>query len=100
MNNRGGSKWTRRHFMKITSLTALQAITGCSPDVTAIDGRPFHHTTGGFRNYPPAPEPVMPSVSFIIRRIKGSFFDTPEVPESHVLNESYALSAFKRTFGR
>lgn len=95
MNIDSGNRWTRRQFMKLTTLAALQAVTGCRPDVMTIESKPLHHTTGGFRNYPPVPEPEMPGFSFLFRRVKEGLFDTPEVPEGHVINESLALSKLK-----
>jgi len=86
------NRWTRRQFMKLTSLTTLQVVIGCSPKETTIEGKPLHHTTGGFRNYPPALEPETPGFSFFFRRVREGFFDPPEVPESHVINEALALS--------
>ena len=91
--------WTRRHFMKLTALTALQVVAGCSPKVTTIEGKPLHHTTRGFRNYPPAPEPDAIGISFIFRRVKEGLFDIPEVPESHVINESRAVSNLNKYSG-
>jgi hypothetical protein len=78
--------------MKLTTLAARQTVTGCRPNAMTIEGKPLHHTTGGFRNYPPVPEPEMPGFSFFFRRVKEGLFDTPEVPEGHVINESLALS--------
>lgn len=92
MNIDSGNRWTRRQFMKLTTLAALQAVTGCGANAMTIEGKPLHHTTGGFRNYPPVPKPEMPGFPFFFRRVKGSLFDTPEVPEGHVINESLALS--------
>ena len=92
MNIDSGNRWTRRQFMKLTTLAALQAVTGCGPNAMTIEGKPLHHTTGGFRNYPPVPKPEMPGFPFFFRRVKESLFDTLEVPEGHVINESLALS--------
>jgi N-acyl-phosphatidylethanolamine-hydrolysing phospholipase D len=86
------NRWTRRQFMKLTTLTALQTVIGCSHKVMTIEGKPLHHTTAGFRNYPLSSEPEMPGFSFLFRRVKEGLFDPPEVPESHVINESLALS--------
>ena len=92
MNIDSGNRWTRRQFMKLTTLAALQSVTGCGPHVMTIEGKPLHHTTGGFRNYPPVPEPETPGFPFFFRRVKEGLFDTPEVPEGHVINESLAVS--------
>ncbi|MCP4720660.1 MAG: MBL fold metallo-hydrolase, partial [Desulfobacteraceae bacterium] len=80
-------------------LAALQAVTGCRPNANTIEGKPLHHTTGGFRNYPLAPRPEMPGFSFFFRRVKGGFFDILKVPENHVINESLALSKLKNYSG-
>ena len=93
------NRWTRRHFMQLTTLTALQALIGCSSNVMTIEGQPLHHTTGGFRNYPLVPEPEGPGFSFLFRRLKEGFFDPPEVPKGHVINESLALSQLKHYAG-
>lgn len=85
--------------MKSTTLTALLAVAGCRPNVMAIDGTPLHHTAGGFRNYPPAPEPESPGLSFLFRRVKEGIFDIPLVPEGHVMDESLALAALKNHSG-
>jgi N-acyl-phosphatidylethanolamine-hydrolysing phospholipase D len=84
--------WTRRQFMKLTTLATLQAVIGCRPDLMAIEGNPLHHTSGGFCNYPSVSEPKTPGFSFLLRRIKEGLFDTPEVPDDHVIKESLALS--------
>ena len=86
------NRWTRRQFMKLTTLTTLQAVIGCSPKESSIEGKPLHHTTVGFRNYPPAPEPETPGFSFLFRRVREGFSDPPEVPINHVINEALALS--------
>jgi len=78
--------------MKLTTLTALQTVMGCSPNAMTIEGKQFHHKTGGFRNYPPVPEMKTPGSSFLLRRVKDCLFDTPEVPDGHVINESLALA--------
>ncbi len=75
----------------MSAAAALQLLVGCSPKAVAIDGKPLHHTTKGFRNYPPAPEPQVPGVSFLVRRAKG-VFDKPEIPRGHVMDESLAIS--------
>jgi N-acyl-phosphatidylethanolamine-hydrolysing phospholipase D len=93
------NRWTRRQFMKLTTLTTLQAVIGCSPNVMPIEGKPLHHTTGGFRNYPPAPEPETPGFSFLFRRVKEGFSDPPQVPEDHVINEAHALSKLNNYSG-
>jgi len=93
------NRWTRRQFMQLTMFTALQTVTGCSPNALMIEGKPPHHTTGGFRNYPPVPEPVTPGFSFLLRRVKEGFFDLPEVPDNHVMDESLALSKLKSYSG-
>ena len=85
--------------MAFASLTALQALAGCSPGVMPVEGRPSHHTTGGFRNYPPVPEPEMPGLSFLLRRVKEGMFDIPEVPGDHVIEASLALSELNRYSG-
>lgn len=87
--------WTRRQFMKISTLVALQSMTSCTSRGGAVKVKPLHHTTTGFRNYPPAPEPDFPGISFILRRIKSSF-ETPEIPQDHVINESQAISQLHR----
>lgn len=99
MNIDNENRWTRRQFMKLTSLTTLQAVIGCSPKETTIEGKPLHHTTGGFRNYPTVPEPEAPGFSFLFRRVREGFSNPPEVPENHVINEALALSKLNNYSG-
>ena len=88
-------KLTRGQFMKLSSFAAITAITGCSHNTTAIEGKPLHHTTSGFRNYPLAPEPQNPGFSFIFRRFRA-FFDKPDIPEGHVLVENEAIAELNK----
>jgi len=88
-------RWTRRQFMKLTMLAAVQAVTGCSPGEMTIKGKLAHHTSEGFRNYPPVPEPATPGFSFLFRRVKEGLSETPKVPENHVINEPLALLKLK-----
>jgi len=53
-------------------------------------GKPKHHTTEGFRNYPIVPEPPALGLGFYLRRIKSSF-NLPVVPEGHYLSEEEAI---------
>ncbi len=85
--------FSRRNFMKLSMFAAVQSMIGCSSSATAIEGKPLHHTTSGFRNYPLAPEPETPELSFMWRRIKA-LYDKPEIPSGHVIEESVALSEF------
>jgi len=55
------------------------------------EGKPKHHTTEGFRNYPIVPASPALGISFYLRRIKSSF-NLPAVPESHYLPEEGAIS--------
>ena len=99
MNIDSENRWTRREFMRLTMLAILQAMTGCSPNAMTIEDKPLHHTTGGFRNYPLVPRPETPGFSFFFRRVIGGCFDTPKVPENHVIKESLALSNLKNYSG-
>lgn len=85
--------WTRRQFMQISTAAALQLAIGCAPKEMIKDGKPMHHLTTGFRNYPLAPEPATPGISFLFRRIRD-LYDKPEIPENHVFEQSLALSTF------
>jgi len=85
--------WTRRQFMQLSTAAALQLAIGCAPKEMIKDGHPMHHLTTGFRNYPPAPEPATPGLSFLFRRIR-ELYGKPEIPERHVIAQSLALSAF------
>lgn len=84
--------WTRRNFIRICSLTFFQFLVGCLPLSRAAKGKPGHHMTEGFRNYPPASAPSSYGrFSFFTRRIWGSLF-LPEIPPEHVLPEKKAIA--------
>lgn len=75
---------------RILLLLCLFTITSCSTAPVWIKGEPKHHTTKGFRNYPPMPSEAPKGFLFNIRRIWDSFF-LPEVPSGHYLSEDEAL---------
>jgi len=86
--------WTRRKFLKTGSLTVFQFLLGSPPLSQLTEGKPKHHITEGFRNYPPSPNP--PSygrLSFFLRRFWGSLFQ-PEIPPDHILAEENAIIQF------
>lgn len=72
--------------MQLSTAAALQLMVGCTSKDIPMDGNPLHHLTKGFRNYPPAPEPATPGISFIFRRIRESY-DKPKIPKNHVIEE-------------
>jgi hypothetical protein len=43
--------------MQLSMPAALQLAFGYAPKEVIADGKPMHHLTTGFRNYPIAPEP-------------------------------------------
>ena len=85
--------------LKITAQVVVQAfivlimfaMQACASPPTWEVGKPKHHTTEGFRNYPVVPDPPVLGVSFYISRIKSSF-NLPVVPESHYLSEEDAIA--------
>ena len=84
--------WTRRNFIRICFLTVFQFLVGCLPFSREAEGEPGHHTTEGFRNYPPAPDPSSyGSFSFFLRRFWGSLFP-PEIPPDHIIPEETAIN--------
>lgn len=73
---------------------------GCSShEEIWAEGRPKHHTTEGFRNYPVVPEPRSAGFAFYVRRVWGSFF-RPDVPADHFLPEKDAIAQYKQLGGR
>ncbi|MFH2130532.1 MAG: MBL fold metallo-hydrolase [bacterium] len=90
--------WTRRLFIKACSFLALQPLIGCSAQVMPMEGKPPHHTTTGFRNYPVTPPHGTPGFGFMVNRIKA-FFSSPEIPPDHVIGESQAIAEFQRSQG-
>ena len=89
------NRWTRRQFMKLSTAAAIQLMIGCAPKDVITDGQPLHHTRNGFRNYPPAPEPEMPGMSFLLRRAKG-LCKKPRIPQDHVIEELRAITEFNQ----
>lgn len=55
-----------------------------------LEGKPKHHTTKGFRNYPEISEGVHRSLGFYFRRTMDAFF-LPDIPSSHYLPEEEAV---------
>jgi len=82
---------TRRQFMYVSTAVAIQLAIGCAPKEIIMDGKPMHHLTTGFRNYPLAPEPETPGFSFMFRRMRA-LYDKPEIPRGHILDESLAIA--------
>jgi len=62
------------------------------------EGKPKHHTTEGFRNYPIVPASPALGISFYLRRI-WSAFNLPYVPENHYLPEEKAINQFHELEG-
>lgn len=90
--------WTRRQFMALSGIATLQLATSCATAAgVAIEGKPLHHTTKGYRNYPIAPEPENPGLSFFWRRVKD-LGDVPEIPKNHVINQDQVISDFAAIF--
>lgn len=75
-------------------LLCLHAFLGCSSSSTLIEGKPGHHTTKGFRNYPSVSAPVSKDFLFYMRRVLDSFF-LPEVSNEHFLSEKEAIANLK-----
>ncbi|MCP4755894.1 MAG: hydrolase [Proteobacteria bacterium] len=90
---------SRRWFLKVGSLFAWQAMAGCSVQSLPSKGRPLHHTSNGFRNYPSTSQSVSPGFLFFLRRFRGSFA-FPEVPRSHYLTEETAIAELNRLKNR
>lgn len=88
--------YTRRHFIKICSLFGLQVFLGCtSAGVQLIEGRPGHHTTEGFRNFPVIPPPVRLRFKFFWNRMTTSF-EPSDYPDDHSLSEEKAITQYNR----
>ena len=62
------------------------------------EGKPKHHTTDGFRNYPIVPASPALGIGFYLRRI-WSAFNLPDVPENHYLPEEKAINQFHELEG-
>lgn len=83
--------WTRRDFIRICSLSAFQQLFGFLPLSWAVKGKPGHHMTERYQNYPPTPRPSSyGKVSFFLRRFWGSLFP-PEIPPDHIMPEEAAV---------
>ena len=73
---------------------AMQACASSQASSSSLNwevGKPKHHTTEGFRNYPITPEPPALGFGFYMRRIASSF-NSPVVPEDHYLSEEDAVA--------
>jgi len=84
-------------FLKIYNTTlkafiffVVLAMQACASPPTWKIGKPKHHTTEGFRNYPVVPEPPALGIRFYMKRMKSSF-NLPVVPQSHYLSEEDAI---------
>ncbi len=73
-------------------LTAMQA---CASSPVWETGKPRHHTTEGFRNFPVVEEAPALGFGFYWRRFKASF-NAPEIPEGHVLSEEKAIQLYSK----
>ena len=71
--------------------TLFLILVGCSPLSQAAEGKPKHHTTDGFRNYPPVTKHSHGRFAFFLRRIFRSSLP-PEIPPDHVLPEEKAIA--------
>ncbi|MCK4716948.1 MAG: MBL fold metallo-hydrolase [Candidatus Marinimicrobia bacterium] len=75
----------------MSSLSVIQFLVGCSTLSRAVEGKPGHHMTEGFRNYPLIPGPSSSgNLSFLLRRFRGALF-FPEVPPGHSMPEEKAI---------
>ncbi len=90
-----------RLVVLIMSLPYIQLfLLGCSTTSPAwMEGKPLHHTTEGFRNYPLIPKPGPTTRGFYWRRFWGSFF-LPDVPKDFVLPEHQALEQYHAMDGK
>jgi L-ascorbate metabolism protein UlaG (beta-lactamase superfamily) len=78
-------------ILKIFAMQACVSSPASSSSLNWEVGKPKHHTTEGFRNYPIVPESPALGIGFYMRRIESSF-NLPVVPESHYLSEEDAIT--------
>lgn len=83
---------SRRQWMKLSALLAIQPAIGCSSQVLPVEGKPPHHTSEGFRNYPISPPQGLVDIPFLFRLL-GAFFSTPDVPRDHFITQPEALAS-------
>lgn len=94
------SRCRRKHFLSpalhciVSALLLIIALAGCATSAAERGrGLPLHHTSGGFRNYPPAePEPLK-GILFNARRV-ADYFMLPTAPREHYLDEEQALIGY------
>ena len=77
-------------FLQVWIILGLLLVVFCFPQPVSAEDKPNHHTSDGFRNYPPVPAPPSLSIGFYLRRI-WSAFNLPDVPEKHYLSEENAI---------
>jgi N-acyl-phosphatidylethanolamine-hydrolysing phospholipase D len=86
-------------FLQIGIILGLLLVVICFPQPVSAQDKPNHHTSDGFRNYPPVPAPPSLSIGFYLRRI-WSAFNLPDVPEKHYLPEENAIQQLQEFTGK
>ena len=85
----------------IISIISIFILTSCS-DPEQILGKPWHHTTEGFRNPPGSPEKHdwLSRVPWLIGKPFNALFgDQPKIPKGHVLKKAKVIEGIEGTLG-
>jgi N-acyl-phosphatidylethanolamine-hydrolysing phospholipase D len=91
MGNFNSSIFSVRSLKKLGKLFCVFSILSCSYSTISSAGKSNHHTTTGFRNFPPVPSASSKRALFYLRRMWGSIFH-PKVPLNHRLSEEKAIN--------
>lgn len=74
-------------------------LQACATTPVWKKGKPKHHTTEGFRNFPIVKDSSTLGFSFYMNRFISSF-SLPVVPESHLLSEENSIALYQKLEGK
>jgi len=85
--------------LKVVLSLSVLFLLSCSSSPVWVEGKPKHHTSEGFRNYPVVPSSTSPGIRFYLNRI-WSALNLPKAPEDHYLSEKKAIHQFQELKGK
>ena len=94
--------FSKIHLLKIASSLTLLLVTSCAPP-QQLPGKPWHHTTDGFRNPQGSPKrnSWIERSPWLFNRIKNMLFyaDKPTASFSHIMPKKEVFEGLKSSLG-
>jgi N-acyl-phosphatidylethanolamine-hydrolysing phospholipase D len=82
-------------IMQLAVFLFVFILQACATTPIWEKGKPKHHTTEGFRNFPIVKDSSTLGFSFYMNRFISAF-NSPVVPESHILSEESAIALYQK----